>query len=150
MTVLSIFVPKIPSMEKIEHIGIAVKDLETSNVLYEKLLGKPHYKIEEVPSQGVRTSFFKVGGNKIELLAATKEDSPIAKFIAKKGEGMHHIAYAVEDIVKELKRLETEGFQLIDTKPKKGADEKWVAFVHPKSAGGVLVELCSSNDPGGP
>jgi len=129
-------------MQKIEHIGIAVKDLDKGNELYKKLLGKAHYKIEEVASEGVKTSFFKVGFNKIELLEATKPDSPIAKFIEKKGEGIHHIAYAVKDIRKEMKRLKKEGFKLLNEEPKKGADNKLVCFVHPKTAGGVLVELC--------
>ena len=129
-------------MQKIEHIGIAVKDLDKGNELYKKLLGKAHYKIEEVASEGVKTSFFKVGFNKIELLEATKPDSPIAKFIEKKGEGIHHIAYAVKDIRKEMERLKKEGFRLLNEEPKKGADNKLVCFVHPKSAGGVLVELC--------
>ena len=129
-------------MQKIEHIGIAVKDLDKGNELYKKLLGKAHYKIEEVASEGVKTSFFKVGFNKIELLEATKPDSPIAKFIEKKGEGIHHIAYAVKDIRKEMKRLKKEGFQLLNEEPKRGADNKLVCFVHPKTAGGVLVELC--------
>jgi len=133
-------------MRKIEHIGIAVKDLEKGNELYKKLLGKAHYKIEEVASEGVKTSFFKVGFNKIELLEATKPDSPIAKFIEKKGEGIHHIAYAVKDIRKEMKRLKKEGFQLLNEEPKKGADNKLVCFVHPKTAGGVLVELCQEID----
>ena len=133
-------------MQKIEHIGIAVKDLEKGNELYRKLLGKKHYKIEEVVSEGVKTSFFKVGFNKIELLEATKPDSPIAKFIEKKGEGIHHIAYAVKDIRKEMKRLKKEGFQLLNEEPKKGADNKLVCFIHPKTAGGVLIELCQEID----
>lgn len=129
-------------MDKIEHIGIAVKNLEVGNSLYEKLLGVPHYKIEEVASEGVRTSFFKTGPNKIELLEATNDDSAIAKFIEKKGEGIHHIAFAVENIVEEMERLKNEGFIILNEKPKKGADNKLVAFVHPKTAGGVLIELC--------
>lgn len=129
-------------MKKIEHIGIAVNDLNVSNTLYAKMFAAPHYKIEEVETEGVRTSFFKVGENKIELLEATNEDSPIAKFLAKKGEGIHHIAYAVDDIVAEMQRLKEEGFVLLNEKPKKGADNKLVAFLHPKTAGGVLVELC--------
>lgn len=129
-------------MKKIEHIGIAVNDLNVSNTLYAKMFATPHYKIEEVESEGVRTSFFKVGENKIELLEATNEDSPIAKFLAKKGEGIHHIAYAVDDIVAEMQRLKEEGFVLLNETPKKGADNKLVAFLHPKTAGGVLVELC--------
>jgi len=129
-------------MKKIEHIGIAVKDLDASNDLYAKLLGKPHYKIEEVLTEGVRTSFFEVGPNKIELLEATRPDSPIAKFIEKKGEGIHHMAFGVDDIEAEMKRLKFEGFVLLNETPKEGADNKLVAFVHPKTAGGVLVELC--------
>jgi len=129
-------------MDKIEHIGIAVKDLEASNQLFKKLFGAPHYKIEEVASEGVRTSFFKSGPNKIELLEATKEDSPIAKFIARKGEGVHHIAFAVTDIKQELARLKKEGFTVLNEEPKKGADNKWVAFLHPKTTNGVLIELC--------
>lgn len=129
-------------MDKIEHIGIAVKDLKTSNLLFEKLLGVPSYKMEEVVSEGVRTSFFKSGPNKIELLEATKEDSPIAKYIAKKGEGVHHIAFSVEDIRSELARLKEEGFVILNEEPKKGADNKLVAFLHPKTTNGVLVELC--------
>ena len=129
-------------MDKIEHIGIAVKDLEASNALFEKLLGVPHYKIEEVASEGVRTSFFKSGPNKIELLEATKPDSPIAKYLEKKGEGIHHIAFAVADIVSEIQRLKGEGFVVLNETPKKGADNKLVAFLHPKGTNGVLVELC--------
>ena len=129
-------------MDKIEHIGIAVKDLDASNKLFEKLFGAPHYKIEEVASEGVRTSFFKSGPNKIELLEATKEDSPIAKFIEKKGEGVHHIAFAVASIKQEIERLKNEGFIVLNEEPKKGADNKWVAFLHPKTTNGVLVELC--------
>lgn len=129
-------------MNKIEHIGIAVKSLEVSNDLYAKLLNKPHYKVEEVASEGVRTSFFQVGPNKIELLEATKEDSPIYKFLEKKGEGIHHVAFSVDNIVVEMKRLKDEGFTLLNEKPKKGADNKLVAFVHPKTANGVLIELC--------
>ena len=129
-------------MDKIEHIGIAVKDLEASNQLFASLFGAPHYKIEEVASEGVRTSFFKTGPNKIELLEATTEESPIAKFIAKKGEGIHHIAFAVQDIVAEIARLQQEGFTVLNTTPKKGADNKLVAFLHPKTTNGVLIELC--------
>jgi methylmalonyl-CoA/ethylmalonyl-CoA epimerase len=129
-------------MKKIEHIGIAVKDLDASNELFAKLYGKPHYKIEEVLSEGVRTSFFEVGSNKIELLEATEENSPIAKFIEKKGEGIHHIAFAVKDIVSEIQRLKSEGFIVLNETPKKGADNKLVAFLHPKSTNGVLIELC--------
>ncbi len=129
-------------MDKIEHIGIAVKNLEESNILFEKLLGRPHYKMEEVLSEGVRTSFFKSGINKVELLEATNADSPIAKFLEKKGEGIHHIAFAVEDIESEITRLRNEGFTVLNEVPKKGADNKLVAFLHPKSTNGVLVELC--------
>ena len=129
-------------MEKIEHIGIAVKSLEDSNKLFAKLFGKPHYKVEAVESEGVSTSFFEVGPNKIELLEATKPDSPIAKFIEKKGEGIHHIAFAVEDIEQEIQRLKKEGFIVLNETPKKGADNKLVAFLHPKSTNGVLIELC--------
>ena len=129
-------------MKKIEHIGIAVKDLEKSNILFKQLFGVPHYKIEEVASEGVKTSFFEAGPNKIELLEATNPDSPIAKFIEKKGEGIHHIAFAVDDIDSEIKRLEKEGFIVLNNTPKKGADNKLVAFLHPKSTNGVLIELC--------
>lgn len=129
-------------MNKIEHIGIAVKDLNKSNELFSKLFGKTHYKIEEVVSEGVNTSFFQIGDNKIELLEATNNDSPIAKFIEKKGEGIHHIAFDVDDIEDELKRLEEEGFIVLNKTPKLGADNKLVAFLHPKSSNGVLIELC--------
>ncbi|MXN92763.1 methylmalonyl-CoA epimerase [Flavobacterium sp. Sd200] len=129
-------------MKKIEHIGIAVQSLETSNILFEKLLGMPPYKTEEVASEGVKTSFFKSGPNKIELLEATTPDSPIAKFLEKRGEGIHHIAFDVEDITAEIERLKTEGFILINETPKKGADNKLVAFLHPKGTNGVLIELC--------
>ncbi len=129
-------------MNKIEHIGIAVKNLKASNQLFEKLLGVSNYKMEDVLSEGVKTSFFKTGPNKIELLEASNEDSPIAKFIEKKGEGIHHIAFEVDDIVSEIERLKEEGFTILNETPKKGADNKLVAFIHPKSANGVLVELC--------
>lgn len=129
-------------MDKIEHIGIAVKSLENSNSLFSKLFGAAHYKEEAVESEGVKTSFFQVGPNKIELLEATKPDSPIAKFIEKKGEGIHHIAFDVEDIVFEIKRLKQEGFIVLNEEPKHGADNKLVAFLHPKSTNGVLIELC--------
>ena len=129
-------------MKKIEHLGIAVKDLEASNVLFEKLFGVSHYKIEEVASEHVKTSFFKMGESKVELLEATDPDSPIAKFIEKRGEGIHHIAFDVEDIHKETERLKNEGFTVLNETPKKGADNKWVVFLHPKSTNGVLVELC--------
>ncbi|CAM3720581.1 methylmalonyl-CoA epimerase [Flavobacterium gelidilacus] len=129
-------------MRKIEHIGIAVKDLKASNQLFEKLFGNPPYKEEEVASEGVKTSFFMNGPNKIELLEATNDNSPIAKFLEKKGEGIHHIAFDVEDIEAEMIRLQAEGFILINNVPKKGADNKLVAFLHPKSTNGVLIELC--------
>lgn len=129
-------------MKKIEHLGIAVKNMEDSNALFEKLLGVASYKQEEVASEGVLTSFFKNGPNKIELLAATTANGPIAKFLEKKGEGIHHVAFEVEDIFAEMERLKAEGFTLLNEKPKKGADNKLVAFVHPKTANGVLVELC--------
>ena len=129
-------------MNKIEHIGIAVNSIKDSNEVYAALLGTSHYKMEEVLSEGVKTSFFKTGENKIELLEATTENSPIAKFLEKKGEGIHHIAFAVDDIEVEMERLKKEGFRLLNEVPKKGADNKLVAFVHPKSANGVLVELC--------
>ncbi len=129
-------------MDKIEHLGIAVKDLQASNILFEKLLGVAHYKIEEVASEGVRTSFFKSGPNKIELLEATKDDSPIAKFLERKGEGIHHVAFAVDDIKTEIARLKAEGFTVLNEEPKRGADNKWVAFLHPKTTNGMLVELC--------
>ncbi|RRQ50091.1 methylmalonyl-CoA epimerase [Maribacter algicola] len=129
-------------MKKIEHLGIAVKNLKDSNVLFEKLLGEGPYKEEEVASEGVRTSFFKTGPNKIELLESLNEEGPIAKFLTKKGEGIHHIAFEVEDIIAEMERLKKEGFQVLGDAPKKGADNKWVVFVHPKSTNGVLIELC--------
>ena len=132
-------------MKKIEHIGIAVKNLEDANRTYEALLGSGSYKTEAVESEGVETSFFEVGESKIELLAATHEESPIAKFIAKKGEGIHHIAFKVDDITAEIKRLQKEGFVLLNGEPKKGADNKMIAFLHPKSANGVLVELCQDD-----
>tara|TARA_R110002050_G_scaffold237585_2_gene373627 strand:- start:110 stop:532 length:423 start_codon:yes stop_codon:yes gene_type:complete len=132
-------------MNKIEHLGIAVHDLEASNTLFEKILGVPHYKIEEVASEGVKTSFFKAGPNKIELLQAIDDNSPIAKFLEKRGEGVHHIAFAVEDIEAEIERLILEGFTVLNTVPKKGADNKLVVFLHPKSTNGVLIELCQED-----
>ena len=129
-------------MDKIEHIGIAVKDIEKSNKLFTSLFGEKQYKMEEVLSEGVKTSFFQVGPNKIELLEATNSDSPIAKFIERKGEGIHHIAFAVADINSEIQRLKKEGFTVLNEMPKKGADNKLVAFLHPKSTNGVLIELC--------
>ena len=129
-------------MDKIEHIGIAVKNMEESNKLFTKLLGKGPYKVEEVESEGVKTSFFEVGGVKIELLEATHKDSPIAKFIEKKGEGVHHLAFAVSDIKKCINKYEEDGFTLINSEPKDGADNKRIAFLHPKSTNGVLIEMC--------
>jgi len=133
-------------MDKIEHIGIAVKNLEKSNELFAALFGKPHYKVEEVKSEGVKTSFFDVGPNKIELLEATNPESPIAKFIDKKGEGIHHIAFAVSDIKAEITRLKAEGFIVLNEEPKLGADNKLVVFLHPKTTNGVLIELCQEVD----
>ena len=133
-------------MEKIEHIGIVVKDLEQSNQLFAALFGAPHYKIEEVASEGVKTSFFKTGPNKIELLQATHSSSTIAKFIEKKGEGIHHIAFAVKDIKAEILRLKEQGFVFVNETPKKGADNKLVVFLHPKATNGVLIELCQEID----
>lgn len=133
-------------MLKIEHIGIAVNDLNNSNELFKKLFGQAHYKTEEVQSEGVNTSFFQIGENKIELLVATNPDSPIAKFIEKKGEGIHHIAFDVADIRAEMKRLESEGFVLLNQEPKLGADNKLVCFLHPKGTNGVLIELCQERD----
>ncbi|MBK8624467.1 MAG: methylmalonyl-CoA epimerase [Saprospiraceae bacterium] len=129
-------------LEKIEHIGIAVKDLENAEWIYAKLLNTSSYKREEVASEYVITSFFQSGPNKIELLVATDEKSAIHKFIEKKGEGIHHIAFAVDDIVSEMQRLKEEGFTLLNEQPKKGADNKLVCFVHPKGTNGVLIELC--------
>lgn len=129
-------------MEKLEHIGIAVKNLDEANALFAKLLGKPHYKIEIVESEGVRTSFFDVGGVKIELLEATKPDSPIAKFIEKKGEGVHHLAFGVSNIEKEVQKAKENGFNPLNEVPKNGADNKVITFLHPKTTNQVLVELC--------
>jgi methylmalonyl-CoA/ethylmalonyl-CoA epimerase len=129
-------------MKKIEHIGIAVRDIEQSNALFAKIFGAPAYKTEKVESENVSTSFFKVGENKIELLQATNPDSAVAKFIEKKGEGIHHIAFDVEDIYSEMKRLKSEGFILLSEEPKRGADNKLICFLHPKGTNGVLIELC--------
>jgi methylmalonyl-CoA/ethylmalonyl-CoA epimerase len=129
-------------MLKIEHLGIAVKSLEQSNALFEKLFGQAPYKLEKVVSEGVSTSFFKMGESKIELLEATTAESAIAKFIEKKGEGIHHIAFEVADIYAEMKRLQQEGFRLLSEEPKKGADNKLICFIHPKESNGVLIELC--------
>lgn len=127
---------------KLEHIGIAVKSLGVSDELFEKLLGKSSYKNETVEREGVTTSFYKTGDSKIELLEASNAESPIAKFIEKKGEGIHHLAFGVENIFAEIERLKKEGFQFISEEPKDGADNKLVAFLHPKSTNGVLVEIC--------
>jgi methylmalonyl-CoA/ethylmalonyl-CoA epimerase len=129
-------------MEKLEHIGIAVKNLDESNKLFAKLFGKTHYKIEEVASEGVRTSFFEIGGVKIELLEATNADSPIAKFIEKRGEGIHHLAFEVANIEESIHSYSNNGFTLLNQQPKSGADNKRIAFMHPKSTNGVLTELC--------
>jgi methylmalonyl-CoA/ethylmalonyl-CoA epimerase len=129
-------------MEKIEHIGIAVKSIAASNVLFKKILNTPSYKQEAVESEKVNTSFFRVGESKVELLEALAPDSPIAKFIEKKGEGIHHIAFLVDDISAEMTRLRSEGFTLLNEQPKKGADNKLVCFVHPKETNGVLIEIC--------
>jgi len=133
---------KFITMHKIEHLGIAVKNLETSNAVFTKLFGKPPYKLETVESEHVSTSFFMLGENKIELLEATEPISAIAKFIEKKGEGIHHVAFEVKDIYAEMQRLKEEGFQLLAEQPKKGADNKLICFVHPKDTNGVLIELC--------
>lgn len=131
-------------MKRIEHIGIAVKDLEAGNDIYTSLLGKAPYKLEEVESEGVITSFFQVGESKIELLQATTADSAIAKYIEKKGEGIHHIAFEVEDIYTSMKEMAEKGFRILNEEPKRGADNKLVCFIHPKSANGVLIELCQT------
>jgi len=129
-------------MKRIEHIGIAVENLDQSIDLYTKLLNVECYKTEEVASEKVITAFFKSAYQKIELLASTDPEGPIAKFLAKKGPGLHHIAFAVEDIYVEIDRLKSQGFVFVSETPKRGADNKWVVFLHPKSSGGVLVELC--------
>ena len=129
-------------MHKIEHIAIAVKSLSNSIPLFEKLLGSPCYKIEEVESEQVKTAFFETGESKIELLEGQDPDGVISKFIEKKGEGMHHIAFGVDDIKEKIKSLKHEGFEFISEIPKKGADNKWIVFLHPKCTNGVLIELC--------
>ena len=133
-------------MEKLEHIGIAVRSLAEAIPRYEKLLGTPCYKTEEVASEQVRTAFFKQGESKIELLESMSPDGVIAQFIEKRGEGLHHIAFAVTDIHAEMEKKKSDGFQLLNTEPKAGADNKLVCFIHPKSAGGVLVELCQERN----
>jgi methylmalonyl-CoA/ethylmalonyl-CoA epimerase len=130
------------ALKNIEHIGIAVKNLNQADQLYEQMLGCSPYKHESVASEHVTTSFFKTGETKLELLEATHPDSAIAKFIEKRGEGIHHIAFEVDDIYAEMKRLKEQGFNLLNEMPKPGADNKLVCFVHPKSANGVLIELC--------
>lgn len=130
------------SLNKIEHIGIAVKNLEASNQLFAKIFNQPHYKTETVESENVITSFFKAGENKIELLESTNPESAISKFIDKRGEGIHHIAFDVTDIRAEMKRLQDDGFTLLNKEPKPGADNKLVCFLHPKGTNGVLIELC--------
>jgi methylmalonyl-CoA/ethylmalonyl-CoA epimerase len=129
-------------MLKIEHIGIAVKDISASITLFEKLLDSPHYKTERVETEQVKTAFFKAGDTKIELLESIDPQGIIAKFIEKKGEGLHHIAFEVADIEAEMKRLQNEGFILLNDKPRPGADNKLVCFLHPKETNGVLIELC--------
>jgi methylmalonyl-CoA/ethylmalonyl-CoA epimerase len=129
-------------MQHIEHLGIAVKSLESSIPLYEKLLQTSCYKTETVESEQVKTAFFKVGQTKIELLESLNPDGIIARFIEKKGEGLHHVAYAVEDILAEMQRMQDDGFTLLNLQPKAGADNKWVCFLHPKDTQGVLTELC--------
>lgn len=135
-------------MKKIDHIGIAVKNLEVSNKLFARLLGIAHYKIEEVASEGVRTSFFQMGDVKIELLEATRVDSPIARFIEKRGEGIHHIAFDVDEVTETLAGLSVNGFHPLNETPKFGADNKMIAFLHPKTTNGVLVEICSDDKNG--
>ena len=129
-------------MQKIEHLGIAVKDLDKSEKIYTRIFGTPPYKREEVTSENVMTSFFRVGANKVELLQSTDPQGVINKFIDKKGEGIHHVAFSVTDIVSEMKRMKEEGFTLLNEMPKRGADNKWVCFIHPKDTSGVLIELC--------
>ncbi|MGC6433069.1 MAG: methylmalonyl-CoA epimerase [Crocinitomicaceae bacterium] len=129
-------------MKKIEHLGIAVENIAASTKIYEKLLGTECYKLEEVESEGVKTAFFQIGETKIELLEATNENSAIAKFLSKKGKGIHHIAFDTDNIEGEIERLKKEGFELIHQTPKNGADNKIIAFLHPKSTDSILVELC--------
>lgn len=129
-------------MEKLEHIGIAVKDLAAANALFAGLLGRQHYKVEEVESEGVKTSFFEIGGVKIELLEGTRPDSPITKFIEKRGEGVHHLAFEVNDLEGKIRDYTEKGFSAINPNPKAGADNKRICFLHPKSTNGVLIELC--------
>jgi methylmalonyl-CoA/ethylmalonyl-CoA epimerase len=129
-------------MEKLEHIGIAVKNLHEANKLFARLLGAEHYKVEDVPSEGVKTSFFRVGGVKIELLESSDDDSAISRFLEKKGEGIHHLAFEVSDIHESMRKYRDLGFEVINAEPKNGADNKLIFFLHPKSTNGVLIELC--------
>ena len=133
-------------INKVEHLGIAVKNIDSSNKLFAKLLGKQHYKTESVESESVITSFFKIGEQKIELLQSTDKTGPIAKFIEKRKEGVHHLALHVDNIVEEVKRLKKEGFEFISETPKKGADNKIIVFLHPKTTNGVLIELCQNTE----
>ena len=133
-------------INKIEHLGIAVKNIETSNTVFAKLLGKEHYKTELVESESVITSFFKIGEQKIELLQSTDENGPISKFIESRKEGAHHLALHVDNILEEVERLKKEGFEFISETPKNGADNKLIVFLHPKTTNGVLIELCQSNE----
>ena len=137
---------KLTIMEKLEHIGIAVRNIDKANAMFLQLLGTSHYKTEVVESEGVRTSFFQLGGVKLELLEATREDSPIAKFIEKRGEGIHHLAFEVSDLKQSIEVCRQKGFELINDTPKEGADNKMICFLHPKSTAGVLVELCQEID----
>ena len=129
-------------MKKIEHIGIAVDDIQKSNTLFSKIFGKEHFKTESVDSEGVVTSFFQIGESKIELVAATSSESPIRKYLSKNREGIHHIAFYIDDIEKEMIRLKNEGIRLLNKLPKRGADNKLICFLHPKDTNGVLIELC--------
>ena len=133
-------------INKVEHLGIAVKDIDSSNKLFAKLLGKQHYKVESIESESAITSFFKVGEQKIELLQSTDDSGPIAKFIQKRKEAVHHLAFHVDSITEEIKRLKKEGFEFISEIPKKGADNKIIVFLHPKTTNGLLVELCQNAD----
>ncbi|HEX7414598.1 MAG TPA: methylmalonyl-CoA epimerase [Bacteroidia bacterium] len=134
-------------LKKIEHIGIAVKNINQANDLFKKLFGKDLYKVETVESEKVSTAFFMLGESKVELLEAQNENSAIAKFIEKRGEGIHHIAFEVDDIYAEIKRLQAEGFEVLNPEPKKGADNKLICFLHPKTTNGLLVELCQEIKP---
>ena len=146
MQKVSSFGTKLIIMEKLEHIGIAVRSVDKANATFSQLLGSEHYKIEVVESEGVRTSFFQLGPVKLEFLEATREDSPIAKFIEKRGEGIHHLAFEVSDLVQSIEDYKNKGFELIQDIPKKGADNKMICFLHPKLTSGVLVELCQDID----